>query len=95
MNFIPLGNRIMVEDIIEKHHGMIAISPMTKEKPTGTGTVIALGDTINNPKAVGGATTQVAVGDIIYRGEFIGQIVKVDGKEYRVMNISDVLGKLG
>ena len=84
MNFVPTNNRILVEDIIETHHGLIAMSPMTKEKPTGTGKVIAIGLGV----------TGVLVGDTIFRGEFIGQIVKVDGKEYRVMLAADVLGKL-
>jgi co-chaperonin GroES (HSP10) len=84
-NFVPLGQRILVEDILEKYIGRLVLPPTSPEKPTFQSKVIAIsGDIIN---------CKFAVGDTIYRSQWIGQIIDVE-KNHRVMNISDVLGKL-
>ncbi len=84
MKFKPLGARILVEDIPEKYEGKIALSPLSKEKPTGTGVVLAIGPDVKN----------VAVEDVIFIGQYIGQIIILEGKPYRVMQAIDVLGKM-
>jgi co-chaperonin GroES (HSP10) len=86
MNFSPLGQRVLVEDIVENYEGMLKLPPTSKEKPTLMSMVVSISKDILNP--------QIKVGDTIYRSEWIGQLVNVDGKQYRIMNIMDVLGKL-
>lgn len=81
--FVPLGQRILVEDIIETYVGTLQLPPTSREKPTFTSKVIAMSDEIANPK--------IKIGDVIHRGEFIGQIMDVKN-HLRVMNIMDVLG---
>ena len=84
--FEPLGQRVLVEDIAEKYEGRLMIAPTSKEKPTLMSQVVAISAEIISPK--------LSVGDVIYRGEWSGQIVITDGKQYRVMPIADVIGKL-
>ena len=85
MKFIPLGQRILVEDIVEKYDGILQLPPNSKEKPTFTSIVLNISEEIVNPK--------IKIDDVISRGEWIGQIIDVKLK-YRVMNIADVLGKM-
>jgi co-chaperonin GroES (HSP10) len=84
--FEPLGQRILVEDIAEKHDGKLMIPPTSKEKPTLMSQVVAISKEITKPL--------IKVGDTIYRGEWVGQLLNVDGKIYRIMNVMDVLGRL-
>lgn len=86
MNFQPLGQRILVEDIGEKYDGRLQLPPASREKPTLMSQVVAISGEITNAK--------FKVGDTIYRSEFVGQLLNVDGKVYRIMNIVDVLGRL-
>jgi co-chaperonin GroES (HSP10) len=86
MNFVPLGQRILVEDFSEKHDGKLLLPPTAKEKPTLMSQVVAISAEITNAK--------IKAGDTIYRSEFVGQLLNVDGKVYRIMNIIDVLGRL-
>lgn len=93
MNIEPLGQRILVEDVIEKYEGKLELPPTSKEKPTFTGKVVAISKEIS--------AKNIAIGDTIYRGEWIGQIIESKNDnlgrltyQTRVMNIADVLGKV-
>ena len=86
MNFIPMGQRVLVEDIPEKRDGIIQFAANVKEKPTLRSTVIAI-----SPEIV---ACKLKIGDVIYRSEFVGQLIVVDDKQYRNMAYSDVLGRL-
>jgi co-chaperonin GroES (HSP10) len=85
INFEPLANRVLVDDIKEDRSELrIQLPPSSKEKPTNRATVVAIGPDVK----------AVIVGDIIYIGEWIGQLVNIDGKQYRSMNAIDILGKV-
>jgi len=84
INFKPLGARVLVDDIPEKNDGLIKIAPTSKEKPTLMAIVLSIGRDVK----------YVAVDDVIYRGEWAGQMVCVDNKIYRVMQESDIVGKV-
>jgi co-chaperonin GroES (HSP10) len=86
MNFQPLGQRVLVEDIAEKYSGMLMLPATSREKPTLMSQVVAISSEVVTPK--------IKCGDTIYRSEFVGQLLNVDGKLYRIMNIADVLGRL-
>ena len=88
MKFKPCGQRILVEDIVEKYDGLLQLPPSSKErgeKPTFQSIVIAVSEEIVDPK--------IKVDDVICRGEFIGQILDVKLR-HRVMNVADALGKM-
>ncbi|MDD5009907.1 MAG: hypothetical protein PHC68_16090, partial [Syntrophorhabdaceae bacterium] len=80
MPFIPLGQRVLVEDVSEKYNGKLLLAPVSKEKPTLMSQVVAISTEIVGPK--------IKIGDTIYRSEFVGQLLNVDGKVYRIMNIA-------
>jgi co-chaperonin GroES (HSP10) len=76
MKFIPLGQRVLVEDIFERYEGILQLPPTSKEKPTFTGRVAAISEEIVKP--------HIKIDDIIFLGQLIYQS--------RAMNIADVLG---
>ena len=89
----PLGDRILVERKEEKESksvGGIIIPDTAKEKPT-EGKVIAVGKgrRLENGTLI---PPNVNAGDRILYGKWSGSEVKVDGKEYLIMNESDIYG---
>lgn len=88
MNFKPLGTRVLVERVEEetKTSSGIIIPDNAKEKPL-TGKVIAVSDDEE-------VTKKVKVGDTVVFAKYSGTEIKIDGKEYLVMNVDDILGKL-
>ncbi|MCX7044709.1 MAG: co-chaperone GroES [Candidatus Sumerlaeota bacterium] len=89
----PLGDRILVERKEEKESksvGGIIIPDTAKEKPT-EGKVIAVGKgrRLENGTLI---PPNVKEGDRILYGKWSGSEVKVDGKEYLIMNESDIYG---
>ena len=91
----PLGDRILVERKEEKEAksaGGIIIPDTAKEKPT-EGKVISVGKgkRLENGTLI---PPNVKEGDRILYGKWSGSEVKVDGKEYLIMNESDVYGIL-
>ncbi|PZT47940.1 co-chaperone GroES [Helicobacter valdiviensis] len=85
MNFKPLGERVLVERLEEdtKTASGIIIPDNAKEKPL-MGVV----------KAIGSEVKEVNVNDKIVFGKYSGTEVKLDGKEYLILKIEDVLGVL-
>lgn len=86
MNFKPLGKRILVERLEEdtKTSSGIIIPDNAKEKPL-MGKVVAVAKQIEEGKCV-------AVGEVVVFGKYKGSEIKLDGKEYIVLDIEDVLG---
>jgi chaperonin GroES len=84
INFEPLGARVLVKDIVEKKTGMLEMAPNVKGEPPVNGTVIAIGPDVKT----------VLIGDIVYYSKWINQNVKLDGEEYRIIPINDILGKV-
>ena len=91
INVKPLGDRVLVEPAEEKEvkKGGIIIPDSAKEKPT-EGLVIALGTgkTDDNGKKV---AFEVKKGDRVLISKYGGTEVKLNGKEYKILNSDDIL----
>lgn len=85
MNFKPLGDRLLVERVEEASTTAtgIIIPDTAKEKPSH-GKVVAIGSEVE----------EVKEGDTVVFGKYTGSEITVDGKEYLIMDLSDVLGIL-
>ena len=91
VNLKPLGDRVLVEPVEEKEDkkGGIIIPDTAKEKPT-EGLIIALGTgkTDDNGKKV---PFEVKKGDRVLISKYGGTEVKLNGKEYKILNSDDIL----
>ncbi len=91
LNIRPLGDRILVEAAEEKEtkKGGIIIPDSAKEKPTES-VVVALGTgkTDDNGKKV---PFEVKKGDRVLVSKYGGTEIKIDGKEYKILNADDIL----
>jgi chaperonin GroES len=91
INLRPLGDRVLVEPAEEKEtkKGGIIIPDTAKEKPT-EGIVVALGTgkTDDNGKKV---PFEVKKGDRVLVSKYGGTEIKLDGKEYKILNSDDIL----
>jgi len=91
VNLKPLGDRVLVEPVEEKEvkKGGIIIPDSAKEKPT-EGLVVALGTgkTDDNGKKV---PFEVKKGDRVLISKYGGTEIKLDGKEYKILNSDDIL----
>ena len=91
MNVRPLHDRIIVHRLEEgeQQTGGIIIPDTAKEKPQ-QGTVIAAGRGKANDDGQR-VPLDVKAGDTILFGKYAGQDLKLDGKEYFIMNEDVVL----
>ncbi len=91
----PLGDRVLVEpvDEIAVKKGGIIIPDSAKEKPQ-EGIVVALGTgkTDDNGKKV---PFEVSKGDRVLVSKYGGTEIKIDGKEYKILNSDDILAVIG
>jgi len=94
LNVKPIGDRILVEAVEEKEvkKGGIVIPDTAKEKPMES-LVIALGTgkTDDNGKKV---PFDFKSGDRVLVNKYGGTEIKLDGKEYKILNSDDVLAVL-
>ena len=80
-------------DVAEQVKGGIIIPDTAKEKPQEFRVVaLGTGKTDDNGKKV---PFDVKVGDIVLTSRYGGTEVKVDGKEYKVVNSDDILAIVG
>ena len=92
-NVKPVGDRILVESIEEKDEkgkkGGIIIPDTAREKPMES-MVVALGTgkTSDDGKKV---PFEVKKGDRVLVNKFGGTEIKLNGKEYKILNSDDVL----
>jgi len=90
-NLKPLGDRVLVEPAEEKEikKGGIIIPDTAKEKPQ-EGIIIALGTgkTDDDGKKV---PFEVKKGDRVLVSKYGGTEIKLDGKEYKILNTDDIL----
>ena len=95
VNVKPLGDRVLLElcDVAEQIKGGIVIPDTAKEKPQEF-RVVALGTGKNDDKGKK-IPFDVKVGDIVLTSRYGGTEVKVDGKEYKVVNSDDILAIVG
>ncbi len=91
LNIKPLGDRVLVEPIEEKEvkKGGIIIPDSAKEKPQ-EGKVVALGTgkTDDDGKKI---PFEVKVGDRVLVSKYGGTEVKLNDKEYKLLNSDDIL----
>ena len=89
----PVGDRILVEPAEENERkgkkGVIIIPDTAKEKPMES-VVVALGTgkTDDNGKKV---PFEVKKGERVLVSKYGGTEIKLDGKEYKILNSDDVL----
>lgn len=87
MNFKPLGKRVLVERLEEetKTSSGIIIPDNAKEKPL-MGVI----------KAIGGKVSEecqcLKEGDTVVFGKYKGSEIKLDNKEFVVLDFEDILG---
>ena len=92
-NVRPVGDRILVESVEEKENkgkkGEIIIPDTAKEKPLES-VVVALGTgkTDDNGRKV---PFEVKKGDHVLVSKYGGTEIKLDGKDYKILNGDDVL----
>ena len=95
LNVKPLGDRVLVEAAEEKEvkKGSIIIPDSAKEKPMES-IVVALGTgkTDENGKKV---PFEVKKGDRVLVSKYAGTEIKLDGKEYKILNAEDILAVIG
>jgi len=88
----PLGDRVLVEPIEEKEvkKGGIIIPDTAKEKPTeGIVRALGTGKTDDEGKKL---PFEVKVGDRVLVSKYGGTEIKLDGKEFKILNSDDILG---
>ena len=91
MNLKPLGDKVIVEVLSaeEKTKGGIILPDTAKEKPQEAKVIaVGSGKTLENGKVV---APDVKAGDIVIFGKYSGSEVKVDGKEYLIIDVDDIL----
>lgn len=95
VNIKPLGDRVLLElcEVAEQIKGGIFIPDTAKEKPQEFRVVaLGTGKTDDNGKKI---PFDVKVDDIVLTSRYGGTEVKVDGKEYKVVNSDDILAIVG
>ena len=90
----PLGEKVLIERMEAETQtaGGIVLPDAAKEKPQ-KGTILALGDGKMLDDGTRGGF-QVKVGDKVLFASYAGTDIKVDGKEYLLMDESDILAIL-
>ena len=91
MNLKPLGGKIIVEVLKaeDKTRGGIILPDTAKEKPQEAKVIaVGSGKTLENGKVI---APDVKAGDIVIFGKYSGSEVKVDGKEYLIIDADDIL----
>ena len=91
MNIKPLGDRVLVQarEQEEQIKGGIYIPDSAKEKPQEA-VVIAVGPgkLDEDGKRI---AMDVKVGDVVLTSKYGGTEIKIDDKEYKILNASDIL----
>ena len=91
MNIKPLGDRVLIEAIEQKEviKGGIVIPDSAKEKPQEA-VVVAVGPGKRDDKGKL-IEVEVKVGDHVLTSKYGGTEIKIDDKEYKILNASDIL----
>lgn len=91
MKIRPLADRVLVQRVEAqtKTAGGIVLPDTAKEKPQ-RGKIIAVGEgkTLDDGSR---QKLQVKKGDMVLFTSYAGTDVKIDGKEYMIMNESDIM----
>ena len=90
----PLGDRVLLEslEVAEQVKGGIVIPDSAKEKPQEYKVVaLGTGKTDDNGKKI---AFDVKVGDLVLTNKYGGTEVKIEEKEYKLVNAEDILAVL-
>lgn len=89
MNIKPLGDRVVIKKIEneEKTKSGIVLPSTAKEQPQ-MAEIVAIGADITNDEK---KKDQVKVGDKVIFSKYAGAEVKIDGVEYTILKLNDVL----
>jgi chaperonin GroES len=91
MKIRPLGDKVLVERVEaeSKTAGGIVLPDTAKEKPQ-RGKVVSVGEgkTLENGTR---REVQVKKGDLVLFTSYAGTEIKIDGKEYLIMDESDIM----
>jgi len=96
MKIKPLGDRVLVKPMEDREvvKGGIVIPDSAKEKPQEAKVVaVGAGKKDEDGKII--PIDEVKVGDIVLTSKYGGTEVKVDDKEYKILNLSDILAIVG
>ena len=91
MNLKPLGDKVIVEVLgaKEKTKGGIILPDSAQEKPQEAKVLaVGSGKVLKNGKVV---PPELKTGDTVLFGKYSGNEVKMDGKEFLIINQDDVL----
>jgi chaperonin GroES len=91
MKVKPLGDRVLVEPVEEKEirKGGIIIPDSAKEKPTeAVVRALGTGKTTDKGRKV---KFEVKVGDRVLISKYGGTEIKLDEKEFKILNSDDIL----
>jgi chaperonin GroES len=85
MVFKPLGNRVLIEREEESNTTLsgIIIPDSSKVKPLN-GKVLSIGSEVEG----------VEVGDVVVFAKYTGTEIVVEGNEYLILSVDDILGLL-
>jgi chaperonin GroES len=89
MNLRPLGDRVVIKlvEVEEKTKSGIVLPSSAKEQPQ-MAEVIAIGaDIVNDEKK----KDQIKVNDKVIFSKYAGTEVKIDGEEYTILKLNDIL----
>jgi len=87
MKLRPLGDRVVIKKIEaeETTKSGIVLPGSAKEKPQ-MAEVIAIGPDVNKDDKI-----VLNVGDKVIFSKYAGNEVKIDGEEYTILNLNDIL----
>lgn len=89
MSIKPLGDRIVIKrvEVEEKTKSGIVLPGAAKEKPL-VAEVVAIGKGVESDENF---KHEIKVGDKVVFSEYAGSEIKLDGEEYTVLKITEVL----
>ncbi len=92
MKLIPLYDRVVVkmEEAEETTKSGIVLAAASKEKPQ-IAKVVAVGSGESHDGAKEAVSVKVKVGDKVIVSKYAGTEVKIDGEEYIIVNMGDIL----
>lgn len=91
MNIRPLADKVLVERVEAeaKTAGGIVLPDTAKEKPQ-RGKIVSVGEGKRNDDGTI-REVQVKKGDLVLFTSYAGNEIKIDGKEYLIMDESDIM----
>ncbi|NMB28257.1 MAG: co-chaperone GroES [Tissierellia bacterium] len=89
MNLKPLGDRVVIKKIEaeEKTKSGIVLPSSAKEQPQ-MAEIVAIGADITNDEK---KKDQIKVSDKVIFSQYAGTEVKIDGEEYTILKLNDIL----